>query len=122
MERLGPSLKDIRDQITKRFSLKNVLMIGIQLVSFEFLVILIKLWRLKAMHDLGYIHRDLKPANIMIGLGKKERTVYLIDFGLTKKISEMSIGPYSGISQISRKMAGTPIYSSVNAHLATGGK
>lgn len=39
------------------------------------------------MHDLGYIHRDLKPANIMIGLGKKENTIFLIDFGLTKKMA-----------------------------------
>lgn len=38
------------------------------------------------MHNLGYVHRDLKPANIMMGLGRKENTVYLIDFGLTKKI------------------------------------
>jgi casein kinase 1 len=72
------------------------------------------------MHDLGYIHRDLKPANIMMGLGKKENTVYLIDFGLTKKMGAISIG-YQGANQISRKMAGTPIYSSINAHLANGG-
>lgn len=39
------------------------------------------------MHDIGYVHRDLKPANIMIGIGKKENLIYLIDFGLTKKLS-----------------------------------
>ena len=32
MERLGPSLKDIREQVSKKLSLKNVLMIGIELV------------------------------------------------------------------------------------------
>eukprot|EP00347_Sterkiella_histriomuscorum_P022880 403336811 len=108
MERLGPSLKDIRDQISKRFSLKNTIMIAIQLVK-----------RLKTMHDLGYVHRDLKPANIMMGQGKKENIVYLIDFGLTKKVGQISMG-YTSQGQISRKMAGTPIYSSINAHLATG--
>ena len=37
------------------------------------------------MHDAGYIHRDIKPENITIGTGKKQNTVYLIDFGLTKR-------------------------------------
>jgi hypothetical protein len=35
MERLGPSLKDIRDQISKRFSLKNTIMIALSLVSYK---------------------------------------------------------------------------------------
>jgi hypothetical protein len=34
MERLGPSLKDIRDQMCKKFSLKNIIMLGIQIVLF----------------------------------------------------------------------------------------
>ncbi len=42
------------------------------------------------MHDLGYVHRDLKPANIMMGVGRKENIVYLIDFGLAKKLNDMS--------------------------------
>ena len=29
MERLGPSLKDIKDQICKRFSLKNTIQVGL---------------------------------------------------------------------------------------------
>ncbi|CDW90051.1 protein kinase domain containing protein [Stylonychia lemnae] len=108
MERLGPSLKDIRDQISKKFSLKSVIQIGLQLLK-----------RLKMIHDIGYVHRDLKPANIMIGLGKRENTIYLIDFGLTKKLTQVSMA-YMGNNTIARKMAGTPIYSSINAHLATG--
>lgn len=42
------------------------------------------------MHDLGYVHRDLKPANIMMGHGKNENVVYLIDFGLAKKKNEIA--------------------------------
>lgn len=44
------------------------------------------------MHDLGYVHRDLKPANIMMGTAKKENIVYLIDFGLTKKLGALGLG------------------------------
>lgn len=32
MEKLGPSLKDIKDQISKRISLKNTIMVGLQMV------------------------------------------------------------------------------------------
>lgn len=36
IERLGSSLKDIRDQVSKCFSLKNIIMIGIQMVGLDF--------------------------------------------------------------------------------------
>lgn len=71
------------------------------------------------MHKLGYLHRDVKPANIMVGRGKNVNTIYLIDFGLSKKIDEC-VGSYSRSKP--KKMAGTPIYASINAHMATGGK
>lgn len=47
------------------------------------------------MHTLGFIHRDLKPANILMGVGKKENVVYLIDFGLTKKKNEVNYTSFS---------------------------
>jgi serine/threonine protein kinase len=58
----------------------------------------------------------------MMGYGKKENVVYLIDFGLVKKISECAFRGFSDNNNMSKKMAGTPIYSSINAHMATGGK
>lgn len=72
------------------------------------------------MHKLGYLHRDVKPANIMIGNGKSSNIVYLIDFGLSKKLDECGDKGYSRSKP--KKMAGTPIYASINAHMATGGK
>jgi serine/threonine protein kinase len=32
------------------------------------------------------MHRDLKPANICIGSGKNSNILYLLDFGMAKKI------------------------------------
>lgn len=71
------------------------------------------------IHMLGYIHRDLKPANIMVGYGRKENIIYLIDFGLTKKKQE-NFASFAK-DPTGKKMAGTPIYASINAHMATGG-
>ncbi len=72
------------------------------------------------MHSIGYIHRDLKPANILTGIGKKENIIYLIDYGLTKKNNE-SHWNMGGGAIGKRKMAGTPIYAAINAHLASAG-
>ena len=72
------------------------------------------------MHKLGYLHRDVKPANIMVGRGKNVNVIYLIDFGLSKKLEECN-GGYSYSGSKPKKMAGTPIYASINAHMATGG-
>jgi hypothetical protein len=57
----------------------------------------------------------------MVGFGKKENIIYLIDFGLTKKKQEVTYTPFNAASMAKKKMAGTPIYASISAHLATGG-
>ena len=51
-----------------------MLIIAIQLVQ-----------RLEYLHSKNFVHRDMKPENICIGQGKKQNTVYLIDFGLAKR-------------------------------------
>lgn len=40
---------------------------------------------LEYIHFKHYIHRDIKPDNFLVGLGKKTRNIYTIDFGLSKK-------------------------------------
>ncbi len=59
---------------------------------------------LQAAHDRGIIHRDLKPANIMVE--KQTGRVVLMDFGLAKDTSSMSIQSITGA------VFGSPAYMS----------
>lgn len=59
---------------------------------------------LEAAHNQGIIHRDLKPANIM--LEKQTSRVVLMDFGLAKDTSSMSIQSITGA------VFGSPAYMS----------
>ena len=77
MELLGQSLENLFQAQNKSFSIKTACMLGIQTVD-----------RIEYIHSRKIIHRDIKPDNFVMGRGLKSHKVYVLDFGLSKKILE----------------------------------
>jgi serine/threonine protein kinase len=72
--------------------------------------------RIQYVHSKNYLHRDLKPENFLIGLGKKEGIVHLIDYGLAKKYISSSTGTHIEYKE-TKEFVGAARYASLNAHL-----
>ena len=98
---LGKSLYDLYNESNRKFNLKDICMLGIQLIE-----------RLQYIHSKNYIHRDIKPHNFLIG-AKDEGLIYIIDFGLSKKYRS-DRGNHVKFS-ISKHITGTPRFCSVNS-------
>ena len=103
MELLGKSLEDIFQQQEKKFSIKTVCMIGIQMID-----------RLEFIHNKNIIHRDIKPDNFVEGLDNKSHIIYILDFGLSKKYRSSRTHQHIKFT-INRKLTGTARYASINA-------
>ena len=104
MELLGDNLqKLIKNQKEKKFSLKTTLMLGIQILK-----------RIQTLHENNFIHRDIKPENFTIGLKKMNNTIYMIDYGLTRKYcdSHKNHIPYKE----GKNLTGTALYASIYTH------
>ena len=71
------------------------------------------------MHSRHFIHRDIKPENIVIGLGKKKNTLYLIDFGLSKRFRNSKTGEHKQYKD-GKPFCGTAKYASIYTHLGIG--
>jgi len=107
MDALGHSLEKLFNQCNRKFELKTVCMIGIQLIN-----------RIHNLHKAGYLHRDIKPDNFLIGSGdiltKSGSVIHMIDMGLAKAYTDVH-GNHIPITT-GKHLTGTPRYASINTH------
>ena len=71
--------------------------------------------RIEYMHQNNFLHRDLKPDNFLMGLGNKKSTVYIIDYGLSKRYRDPKTGAHIPYRD-NKSLTGTARYASVNTH------
>eukprot|EP00069_Balaena_mysticetus_P018394 bmy_11257T0 len=122
MDLLGPSLEDLFNFCSRRFTMKTVLMLADQMIS-----------RIEYVHTKNFIHRDIKPDNFLMGIGRhcNKRTLvhrerlkkhdryqklFLIDFGLAKKYRDNRTRQHIPYRE-DKNLTGTARYASINAHL-----
>lgn len=105
MDLLGPSLEDLFNFCSRRFTMKTVLMLADQMIG-----------RIEYMHVKNFIHRDIKPDNFLMGIGRHCNKLFIIDFGLAKKYRDSRTRvhiPYRD----NKNLTGTARYASINAHM-----
>ncbi|KAF8964241.1 CK1/CK1 protein kinase [Flammula alnicola] len=103
---LGSSLDSIYRRSGKdTMDLRSVCSIAIQVIL-----------RLQFMHHRGVLHRDIQLGNCVIGLPPNEKTIYMIDFGFSKRYIDQYTGRHIPDSKVKRDFIGNYWFSSVNVH------
>ena len=102
MEMLGVNLESLFDSCGRRFTLKSIIFLTLQLLK-----------RFEVLHKLRIVYRDVKPENFLKSV--KSNTINVIDFGLSKFY--MDENNQHVPCQRSHEIIGTSRYMSINAHM-----
>lgn len=105
---LGPSLEDLFNYCRRKFSLKTVLMLALQMIE-----------RVQYLHSCGFLHRDIKPDNFLIGQDDRSHQVYIIDFGLSKRYVDPRTQSHIPF-RTGKNLTGTARYASIGTHVGYG--
>ena len=61
-----------------------------------------------------YVHSDIKPSNMVIGLGRDEKRVYLIDYDISDSFRDKDFSVYE--VEPAQAHYGTLPFTSIDAH------
>ena len=78
MDLLGPSLEDLFNFCSRRFTMKTVLMLADQMIG-----------RIEYVHSKNFIHRDIKPDNFLMGIGRHCNKVIIWSLIITQQYCEI---------------------------------
>ena len=104
---LGPNLESLFEKMNNHFSIKTIIYLGIEMINI-----------IEDIHKRHIIHRDIKPENFVISLNKnlKNNSIYLIDFGLSKRFRNPKTGEHIPYKD-NKLLTGTARFSSIYTHL-----
>ncbi|KAL8674327.1 MAG: hypothetical protein Q9168_001256 [Polycauliona sp. 1 TL-2023] len=109
---LGPSLENLFNFCSRKFSLKTVLMLADQLID-----------RLSYIHSKNVMHRDVKPDNFLMGVGKLGNQVYVTDLGLAVEFQNVwlnhldyAVGEEVDLASEELWLIGTALFASIRGH------
>lgn len=104
-ELLGQSLEDYFLLCKKKFSLKTILLLADGILQ-----------RIEYIHSKNFLHRDIKPEHLLVGLGKKQITIYTIGFALAKRFIDPKTKAHIPYRD-GKSFTGTIKFASLNANL-----
>ncbi|KAI0641535.1 casein kinase [Trametes meyenii] len=104
VDKLRPTLEELRHMCRRRFSLRTMCMLADQLLD-----------RLEFLHSRGIVCCDVKPHNIAMGTGRAAGIVHLFDFRHSRMCVDHKKGGHIPFNP-ARHAVGTIRYASVAAH------